>query len=1151
MGLRVSRILRNSLLCILLIPFYGICSKDHYADFRGVSHRIFAPGWYLGGINSPDLKNSSSHFYADLNYVKFNAGDAGDDQELCNVTTTNLNAQIPGGSWSTSSPGAIITDPSSPTTAVSNLNVGDNTFIWTVGVNSDDVVITVLENPTMAVAGTDQSICGSTTVLEGNPPSVGAGVWTITSGSGGILGDPSSPSSSFDGVVGITYELTWTISNGTCTESADIVEVSFNATPNKPTLSSDDPIICFGTTAVGLESSDAPTGGSYRWYKDGVLTADVNQNLTLVDVSASGTYEVEVVQGTLPNCVSERSDPIEVIIEAPPEAPTITTGPTGNIVCDGETVTLTSSPPPANGSYAWFRGTSNISNNPTISIATVGADTYTARVLSEQGCISPSSAEEIVAIEPLPATPGINTSGSTICGDGLIDVTLTSSSDAPDAGTYIWYRDEEEVVGGVSKDLVLSNPGETGNYTVQVVDGDGANCRSEISAVEFVEIFQLPSAPVIGADIELCETTTTNLNAQTPTVGIGTWTTSSPGVVITDPNSPTSSISGLSVGSHTFSWQIDNGACIGSPQTLEIEVFAAPSPAVAEADKVICDATSTTISADPIAVGIGEWQIISGSGTIINPNSISTTITELVPNTAVLLSWTVSNGNCSSEQDQLEIQVSSSPSPAFVSDDQQLCDVSATSVQADSPLIGSGVWSLVSGSANIQNPNDPATDVTNLQPGDDVVLRWTVSNICGSNRTDLTIQNERAPDIANAGLDIQLCGTTTANLEGSGANGTWTVVSGSAIVADANDPNSSVSDLALGTNVLRYSIPGSFCEGTEDEVIITVFEEPSAADIGSDLVFCAGENLANISAIAPVVGQGQWSIESGSGNIVNSNSPSTQINGLQSGETVLLWTVSNGACSSNSDRLSITVYPEPALNQNRFEICRGESVEIEAVGGDRYAWTPSTGLSATNLANPVANPVESTTYLVDVIRDNCTSGQLEVVVDVKPTPSLSISEDTTIFANEQVQLQVSGAESYQWSPEETLDNPESDSPVATPSNSTIYTVVGTNEFDCSATEQVNVFINENFQVFVPDLFSPNGDDANDMLLVNTLGINSLQFRIYDRRGKEIFTTNDKSRGWDGTFNGVDQPMDSYIYYVVAETSGGQRISQKGSVQLVR
>ena len=117
--------------------------------------------------------------------------------------------------------------------------------------------------------------------------------------------------------------------------------------------------------------------------------------------------------------------------------------------------------------------------------------------------------------------------------------------------------------------------------------------------------------------------------------------------------------------------------------------------------------------------------------------------------------------------------------------------------------------------------------------------------------------------------------------------------------------------------------------------------------------------------------------------------------------------------------------------------------------------------------------------------------------------------------------------------------------------STQYRVTGANEFECEATAEVLVDVSDNFEVFIPDLFSPNGDQMNDILYVNTLGISKFEFRIFDRTGREMFSTTNQEEGWDGTFNGVEQGMDSYVYYVQAETVSGNRIRRKGSIQLVR
>lgn len=80
------------------------------------------------------------------------------------------------------------------------------------------------------------------------------------------------------------------------------------------------------------------------------------------------------------------------------------------------------------------------------------------------------------------------------------------------------------------------------------------------------------------------------------------------------------------------------------------------------------------------------------------------------------------------------------------------------------------------------------------------------------------------------------------------------------------------------------------------------------------------------------------------------------------------------------------------------EICTGGSVQLQASGGTTYTWAPATGLSATNIANPVAAPAATTTYTVTVTNaDGCTATD-EVVVKVNQAPAATITANgTTTF----------------------------------------------------------------------------------------------------------------------------------------------------------
>ena len=90
------------------------------------------------------------------------------------------------------------------------------------------------------------------------------------------------------------------------------------------------------------------------------------------------------------------------------------------------------------------------------------------------------------------------------------------------------------------------------------------------------------------------------------------------------------------------------------------------------------------------------------------------------------------------------------------------------------------------------------------------------------------------------------------------------------------------------------------------------------------------------------------------------------------------------------------------------------------------------------------------------------------------------------------------------------------------------------------------------KVFVPTAFSPNGDNINDLFRVKAPGVDKLFFlKVYNRWGQEVFTTNNLSAGWDGTFNSKNQPGGSYIWILRGKDIFGNIINQSGSVLLIR
>ncbi|HEY5747050.1 MAG TPA: gliding motility-associated C-terminal domain-containing protein [Chryseolinea sp.] len=118
----------------------------------------------------------------------------------------------------------------------------------------------------------------------------------------------------------------------------------------------------------------------------------------------------------------------------------------------------------------------------------------------------------------------------------------------------------------------------------------------------------------------------------------------------------------------------------------------------------------------------------------------------------------------------------------------------------------------------------------------------------------------------------------------------------------------------------------------------------------------------------------------------------------------------------------------------------------------------------------------------------------------------------------------------------------------------------TNTFQIVIDDEIQPQLKPPFQaLFVPTVFSPNGDNSNDVFKIRGEGIASLQFAIFDLSGRRVYYTSDvksvTEQGWDGSFNGVVLPAGSYAWTLRGSLVDGSELSlngkRYGQVLLVR
>jgi len=166
--------------------------------------------------------------------------------------------------------------------------------------------------------------------------------------------------------------------------------------------------------------------------------------------------------------------------------------------------------------------------------------------------------------------------------------------------------------------------------------------------------------------------------------------------------------------------------------------------------------------------------------------------------------------------------------------------------------------------------------------------------------------------------------------------------------------------------------------------------------------------------------------------------------------------VTNASGCSALDSVHVNMLAAlPAKAGNPDSICLGASTNLLAKGGSSYTWSPATGLSCTNCANPVANPTVSTTYTVNVTGAGGCPAKDSVRITVTDYPVASISPAVTICIGGKANLSAGGGSSYSWSPAAGLSSTTSANPTANPAATTLY-MVSISNAGCTVKDSVLV-----------------------------------------------------------------------------------------------
>lgn len=845
--------------------------------------------------------------------------------------------------------------------------------------------------------------------------------------------------------------------------------------------------------------------------------------------------------------------------------------------CPGQNINFTDNSQAQNNivQYDWdFDGTivNNGGPNPSHTFVTAGNHPVTLTVTDDQGCTSSTTIdigvgfEVNVTADDAIICPGSSTIlhaegtpfvGNTCCfelhcydawSDGWGGTEIEIFVDGTSAGTFF----PPDLGGGAAHTEVFNFCWDVGSVIDLQVNGTTGIQPQESS------VYLINSGGDTVADIlsDFISGSTSWFDGATTqyTVDCGitpptyTYQWDNAPLLSSDTDSdPTATLSAYT----TFNVDVTdpNTGCVISG-TIDVDVYATPTATIS-GNETVCQGDDATLVVD--FTGPGPYDIVvNGPSGNFNQNGISADPYNLMVNedgTYTLVSVT-GNGCAGTVSGTADVTVIIPPNVdieanAVYCEGDAIADLNVVSTNggnvewfdnaALTPVIGTGntfnPGALTAGTYEFyaaeeelvlgcQGPSDMVTIIVNPVPAAPVVTGNTV--YCEG---DFPIPNQ-----------------ATATL---GGTITWYDDAGlTNVVSTLNEYSPT---LTVGTFSIYVTETANGCESAPTQVDYTIKPTPGAPAVTGTTDYCEGDTPTALTATPTIGGNISWE------NTFNVNLASgTSYTPPATVGDVTYWVYEDlNGCRSDSTPVTVTFAPAPEVSvAPSVAICYGDSIQVTAANNG-YAITWSTGQTG----ETIYLGLDTTTWVtVTATNPSCGIDQDSLLLVVNPLPTVVAGNDTLIGIGGEVTLfaESPGNVTYSWVPE-VQECVEDDCSIVydVPDQATVYVVFATDQNNCMNTDSVLVDINGYMDVFIPNIFSPNGDGHNDVLEVLGPRLFNYKIEIFDRWGKRVFVSDEQKDYWDGTLNGSSLEPQTFVYMLSGETVLGERIVREGNVSIIK
>lgn len=972
------------------------------------------------------------------------------------------------------------------------------------GCTIDTTITLVSPSPLFSGPGFSNPLCSGDSTGMVWVANIGGGTLPYTyTWSNGVVG----PNDTIFNLPAGTYGFTVTDANG-CTATAS------TSIGDPPALNGNFTTVN-DATCEGINDGDATisaAGGTpaynYAWSHDAALTTATASNLGV------GTYDVIITDNN--GCTYEDS----VVIAA-----TLVVSATSTVTdvnCfggnDGEvlvTAITSGGAPNLPYSYSWNPNTTEITNNATGLIA----GDYNFTVTDNVGCIYIDSATvnqpDSLIITNISAT-------DVLCNGDTTGTITVSAANGAGGYTYDW--------GNGNTDSTLMNVG-AGTYTVTVSDANGCTDSLTITLLQ-------PTAIIANQTITnvTCNGFTDGSASVAPTGGSGSfgyaWST--------DPaNDTLATVTGLAAGQYFVTITDSTGCPI--IDTIDITEPAALLANTNSTDQTCFNITDGTVNSAPTGGTAPYTYAWNNSGT-------TDTLTGLVAGTYFV---TVTDMNGCSVVDSAVV---TSP-PAITS------TITTTPVSCEGGTDGTATVTGSGGSGAFTytwSNGQIGQTATSLGAG---IYNVTITDVAGCFIEDTANVVELDPLSPAGGIianPVSCFGGSDGSIEVLGMMGGTAPYSYSWSTTPSQD-----SSVAINLTAGVYTLVITDANGCTFGPVNVTVNEPVAPVSGTVMTIdpsCNGEADGSITVDA-IGGTSSYTY------LWNDGQTTQTASGLPIGTYDVTITDANGCTSTASGSL---VEPNP-LDASLTAIetsCNGirdGRILVDTVFGGTAPYSYSIDGVNYQPIDIIFFGLAGGNYDVSVQDANGCIYEENILVEEPPLIVVDLGPDVELELGDNMMLEaiVNTTDSlgYTWTSnpgDSSMTCTDCPTPIISPIRTTTYTVMVQDTAGCTATDAILVTLDKNRNVFIPNVFTPNGDGRNDEFYVfaGTGVVDIKTFVIYDRWGAKLYEAtniqpNDPSMGWNGTFRGKDMMPGVYVFFIEIEFADGLTFPYKGDLTLIK